>query len=97
MSIKTLNDQFVIETYYSIDYGKLEGLIDETFGFESGDICIPYMMDCGNDTNLIFTVKSIKQDEDDLDINRCTLDSLLDEMCYRGLIVPGEYLVKVSW
>ena len=91
-----LNDNFTINTYYSISYYELEKLIESTFGFKKGSVSIPSNEECGNDCSLTFSVTPKKQDEGDLKVSS-RIGYFLDEMCYRGLIVPGEYLVDVNW
>jgi len=94
--MKDYNDKFVINTVYKIDYSSLENIICEVFNFNKRDFSIPCNEECGNDVSLTFNVDPCKQYPEDLTCNS-SVGYFLVEMCYRGLIVPGQYLVDVSW
>lgn len=35
--------------------------------------------------------------EDPASASYCTIDSIFDDLCNKGIIEPGHYIVSVSW
>lgn len=63
--------------------------------------------ECGNDTDHAFTVDGVLDEDDDEDdiaairaggpVPMWRNGLLLDMLCADGLILPGHYLIQVSW
>jgi len=101
--INTKNIKIKEKTYFEIDCFDFEILIEKVYGqaFE-----YPDNMGCINDSCKLFTVSGKELDE----FERETVDkfietgsgtyiaySLLNDLCNKKIIKPGNYLVNVSW
>lgn len=95
------------KTTHHVKYGDLERLIEETYGFPEYSIACEE--ECNNDTALTFDVNAAMKyrseyDFKDLEEMIATKKTkqwrtglLMDDMCRRGLIPEGSYVVEVSW
>lgn len=87
-----------------VDYYDVEVLIHKIYGshFE-----IVAQEEASNDSNLTFTVEAKEPeydwDRDELEkftSNRtsdCSTSLILNDMCRKGIIEPGNYLINISW
>jgi hypothetical protein len=88
------------ETYICVGDSDLEWFIKQETGHE---VCISELANCGNDTNLVYNVETIKDlyiedwNEFKASGERCGLITILDGLCGEGKIKPGKYLINVSW
>lgn len=86
---------------YSIDYNDLNSLIKKVY-----DVDFESCLDQSNDSTLFISVDGIlsRFDQTDLEVflstesqEYNTLRLLLNDMCRKNLIEPGQYLVNISW
>lgn len=86
---------------YSIDYNDLDSLIKKVY-----DVDVESCLDQSNDSTLFISVDGIlsRFDQTDLEVflsteiqEYNTLRLLLNDMCRKNLIEPGQYLVNISW
>lgn len=91
-------------TYIECEYHEIENLVIDHLGLE--DYEFPCIQESSNDTSHTFRIdgKISKYDEEYLkkilSTKKATPFSnyiLMNELCRRGVIEPGEYLVNVSW
>lgn len=91
-----------------VDYNDLNEFITQAYGLTQ-----PYEVvaeeEWGNDQSHTLLVEKRELDEDELEdivtmeatkgkrIPSYTTSTLLDDLCNKGLIEPGEYLVRVTW
>ena len=99
MNIETLKNVYVMEDRY------LDQLVKDNYGHDL-DFCA--VMECGNDTVHLFRGINGKM-EDKWDIQEfaefitegksrySTPDQVLQDLCKKGIIEPGNYVIKVSW
>lgn len=93
--MKDYNDKFTIETVYSINCFELEKIIQEIFNLD--EYSIVCAIESSNDVYYKMSVEPFKQDKEELNDENTHPSTFLDEMCFRGLIIPGDYLIEVSW
>lgn len=86
---------------YSIDYNDLNSLIKKVY-----DVDFESCLDQSNDSTLSISVDGMLSlfDQNDLEVflstkiqEYNTLRLLLNDMCRKNLIEPGQYLVNISW
>jgi hypothetical protein len=88
------------------DY-ELNDLVNNTFQFDTGEYEFIADEDCVNDSYYAYRVQkglfsTVQQDildhwiEDPMS-ERDMTQLALEEMCNRGVIEPGDYLIHVSW
>lgn len=87
------------KTVIEMGYNELDQLISKEFGIDYE--CVPYE-EWNNDESHQFNVEAESMDAYDLKkFAKQKYDymtrSLLNELCFRGKIEAGEYIVKVSW
>jgi len=93
------------KTVFKIDYRKIEYMIDAVFknerhwcGYE-----LPPLEERGNDEDWEISVEPESADEDTLQgifsgkWPHYRTRELLCEICRRGLIPSGDYLISISW
>lgn len=105
--IKSLMNHFSEERFYTIDYKDIEKLIREVYKIHSYNIVA--MEEAFEDSALRFDVEAKVDEIDREDIedflrgrkeytcNMYMTGPLLNDMCNKGLIKPGKYLVEVCW
>lgn len=86
-------------TVFVVDYNELDRAISEEFKIKYE--CVAYE-EWGNYQSHEFSVKAEPMNKYDLrDLQKNDLhwktSTLLNEMCHRGKIKPGHYLIKVFW
>ena len=82
---------------------ELDKLVQEKFGFNEYNF-VP-VEECGNDSNHSFDVdgKLDKSDKKDLakwekgEFVHYSNGTILNALCFHGLIEPGEYIIEVFW
>jgi hypothetical protein len=87
-----------------VDYYDLEVLIDETYG---SNFELVAQEEANNDSSVTFTVEAKEPEYDwnkkelaDFKANKtndCSTRLILNDMCLRGIIEPGNYLINISW
>ena len=84
------------ETVIRADYTEIESLIQRFYNIK--EYCIPAMEEVGNDTSLSFKVTPVELDSDVIvGESKWRTKDILDDLCFRGRLEPGEYVVDVSW
>jgi len=90
-------------TYFEVDFGEVEDAINKAFDL-TDFYEFPDDMECNNDTKLSIDVDGNLSAYDEKNLTRFLNGEgnfmariLMNDMCRRGLIPPGEYLVNVSW
>lgn len=87
-----------------IDSNELDTLVHEKLGFKEYEF-VP-VEECGNDSSHEFTVSNKPHDkwqQESIDkwakykFVRYSNGAILNELCIKGFIEPGEYLVTVCW
>jgi hypothetical protein len=90
-------------TAYQVDYYNLEDFIKSVYG---KDYSFIQDQECGNDSSHEFHIskkKLRKYDQKKLeefanDGEYCfSADVIMGDLCHKGLIEPGHYIVKVCW
>ena len=101
--MKSYKDKFVQETYFTIDYGDLDEIIQEEYNcpnFTSVlgqsndstiDLTITGDFDNWDELSLLEFLKDHYQDE------YSTTRILMNDLCRKGLIEPGNYLISICW
>lgn len=101
----------IFKTYsaYRVEYQNLEKFIVDKLGIENKtrEFSIPECEECGNDTSLEYTVEPEQLDNyytervdhwiDGGPTPMYCLRGILCWLCYKGEILPGKYIVRVSW
>ena len=91
--------------YLEVDYHDLQNLIDEAFPGINFDVVAD--SEWNNDSQHTINVEGYSKDE----FNKTEIDdlikgnyddyfgiySVMDALCVKGLIDPGDYLIRVSW
>lgn len=99
--VLTLN--IVTKTVHAIDYQEFDRFVEEVYG---QPFSFPADMESRNDTShtMLADREGVPEYERaDLDRFIATgegqflADTLLQDMCHRGLIPEGEYLINVCW
>lgn len=98
--------EFTKREYYEIEYGAFENLVNEVYGVEGFNFV--ETRECSNDSEYTFLAE--KKELDDYEkkelqkfINNsthcgfCTVDSIFDDLCNKGIIESGNYMVNVCW
>ena len=101
--MKNYKDKFVQETYFTIDYGDLDEIIQEEYNCpnftsalgQSNDSTLNIPID-GDFCNLDQQeLEQFLEDHDQDD--RTTTRLLMNDLCRKGLIWPGNYLIQICW
>lgn len=98
---------FTTRTVISVNYHDLEHLIREIYGI-TGDWSFVEDQECGNDSDHEFHVERkplAKYEEEQLanfiqskgERESYMANTILDDLCNKQIIEPGNYLVQVSW
>lgn len=91
-------------SYRQLDYNDLENFIAQHYGIK--EYSIPCVMECGNDTSFTIRAQAGELDQYDnkvLEMVKAgreppfSLSVVLQDLCNKGLVDEGSYLVKVSW
>jgi hypothetical protein len=94
------------KTMFTCDYNEFERLVVETFKVDQDYYEFVADMECGNDSGHEFNVKKEplgKYEQEDLDKwlagsgQGWMTHNLIQEMCNRGVIEEGNYLISVCW
>lgn len=90
------------ETVISVEYVDLQNFITKVYGLKWFDI-----LESSNDTTYTYTVKidelspgdriTLSSAIRDCSVEYWCLDTILTDLCNKGHIEPGKYLVRVSW
>jgi len=89
--------------YYEIDYGEFERLIKKAYEQDYNYI---YDIDCRHDSSQSYMVQSNELDKYDEKAINIFIESgrynnmvaiLLNDLCRRKIIEPGNYLIHVCW
>jgi hypothetical protein len=92
-------------TVHKVSYRDLERFIHEQYPLAKWYGFVPDQ-ECGNDSDHAFTVSNGPLDEYEKErvgkvaageIETFVTGALLDDLCARGLIPAGDYLVSVCW
>lgn len=92
------------KTMIEVDYHEVECLIQETYGIKEYNIACAE--ETGNDTALSYTISPEEADEYTLEsIEKMRsgkevsyrTQSIMDDLCFRGLIEAGDYVIEISW
>ena len=94
-----------VQTHITADYGDIEKIIDAVFRNERhwGGYELACQEEMSNDTQFTVSVYPAKLDHDDAQLifsgkwPMFSTGDMLCEICRRGLIPSGEYLINVSW
>ncbi len=94
-----------VKAVIEVDYGDLEELIQEVYGVK--EFSIPSSEEVSNGVCRKFsiakealneyTVTSINKFKEEPEESSFMLRTLLVDMCSNGIIMPGEYLIKIYW
>jgi hypothetical protein len=91
-------DKYQKITHRVVDYSDLEDFINEHY---KSDYEIVAANEWNNDTSYSINVEKeefTEYEEEKLrDFNFCTIRIILLDLCNKGLIEEGDYLIKVSW
>lgn len=101
--MKSYKDKFVQETYFTIDYGDLDEIIQAEY--ENEDFtCV---LGQHNDSTLEFSIDGQFEDWEENNLQRYLKDFnqdewnttrwLMNDLCRKGLIWPGNYLIQICW
>lgn len=95
------------ETFIVVSYRDIEKLICETYGIPPSKLCLPSLEEANKDSYRVFSVEKkelAKVDKEILDnFVKTHLHTygigyiFLQDMCFKGIIEPGPYLVQFSW
>lgn len=99
-----------IKTIIEVEYGALEQLAHEVYNLQFDNSQEPYefvaVQECGNDSSHQFHIdgkleyagekESAKRIRSGI-IKPYENGDLLNTLCSDGYIIPGEYVIKVSW
>ncbi len=94
-------DKFKKQISYSIEYYEFDDLIKEVYGIDYESI-----IDQDNDSTLKINVDGKFDDYDETNLEfflnsgvqeYYTNRLLLNDLCRKGLIEPGLYLINISW
>ena len=97
-------NKFIRNVYHVIEYSDFEDIIKAEY--EVPDFSFVAEAEANNDSSYDYHVTDgglDKWDKEEVENFRKTgeigynIQALLDDMCYRGLIDAGRYLIKVSW
>ena len=90
-------------SYFEVDHSELEDAINKAFNLPDF-YNFPDDMECNNDTKLKINVSENLTAYNKKNLGRFLrgegnfrAEALMNDMCRRKLIPPGEYLVSVSW
>lgn len=94
-----------VATHITADYHDIEKIIDAVFKNERHEegYELPCQEETCNDTSLTVSVYPEKLDDNDAQLifsgkwPMFSTGDMLCEICRRGLIPSGEYLINVSW
>lgn len=91
--------KFTEKTILEVDYRELRRYICECYDLDSFAF-----LEMSNDSTHTFSVDGVVEDEDLVDesidrqnIEVWALSDLLNDMCSKGYIKAGEYLLTVCW
>jgi len=105
--MKDYNKKFIESAYYTIDYSDFNAIINKEYGTKDYEFVAD--VECGNDSQSSFEVRDDDKyfgDYEQEDIEKFRKDhvgsgymagTLLNDMCRRGKIKPGSYLISVYW
>lgn len=98
------------KTVFSVDYHEIENLIDEHYGEEAGfkeRFNIACIEEQGNDTDLEIHVEKGECEGESEEGGHLTpkngryrnysTQTFLNDLCDRGFIPEGDYLISISW
>lgn len=92
-------------TVIECEYQEIEDIIKSTYG---RDFDLINDLECCNDTQHTFTVEKGKNEKYEWNKNKLArwietgegnfiTCMILDDLCDKGVLEPGEYLINVSW
>ncbi len=94
-----------VKTTYHVNYSDLERFIQDVYNVD--EFSIPCDQEKGNDTSLEMNVEKrildkyeiirLEEFKKDPDNETYMLYTLMDDMCSRGLIPDGLYIIRISW
>ena len=93
--------EYRIETRRVVDHCDLQSLIQEYYGCDGYDLVAD--MECNNGQTLRITAKPDAPYTHRIDTFKATgryqylLCYLVDDLCAKGLIEPGEYSIEIYW
>ncbi len=87
-----------------VDYSEVEQIIQDTYGIKEYNL--PCAEETGNDTALTYNISPEEANASTLEsINKMRLDkcvsyktlALMNDLCFKGLIEAGEYVIEICW
>ena len=102
-------EKFKKQEYYTISCGEFEKLVKESYGMDSeAEFSFAEARECSNDSDHSFLAERRELDEydqeniqklieDPASAGYCTIDTIFDDLCNKGIIEPGHYLVSICW
>lgn len=89
------------KTYKVVDYQDVQRLVEKTYKMPRGSFNLPYNETWENDSEHIIPVKPGKIEGLNLIELKaprgCSIYILFQDMCNRGIIESGDYLIQVCW
>lgn len=95
-------DKFSVEHIYSIDYSELNGILIKEYGFNDFECALEQ----SNGSNIRIEVDGVFSMYEENELTKfletgrqeySTTRLLMNNLCRRGKIYPGTYLIDVSW
>jgi len=105
--MKSYDKKFVEHTYFTIEYSDFESIIRKEY--KQKDYEYVADVECGNDSEQSYEVRDgdkyfdeyeqeqIEKFKEDQLQTSYMAETLLNDMCRRGKIKPGSYLISVCW
>lgn len=90
-------------TYYSVEYGDLEKLVQEVYPEKYSDYCFVSTQECGNDSSHTFNIDGKlgevweKWDKKRFEEGNAHNYLILNKLCADKYIKPGKYIIDVCW
>jgi hypothetical protein len=99
------------KTVFSVTYREIQNLIDEHYGQAAGfkeEFNIACIEEQGNDTDLEIHVEKGENDKEESEeggyltpkngrYRNYSTQAFLNDLCDRGFIPEGDYLINISW
>lgn len=104
MNLQEIIDRFIEKKVFLADYGDVEQLIKEFYGFD--EYSIPCQEVCANDVSLKYNLNGVISDwenEQLIKVLKTKMPSMfstqlyLNNMVSVGILPKGEYVIEVSW
>ena len=96
-------DKFAQETHFTIDYGDLDEIIQEEYNCPNFTSCLGQ----SNDSRLTFHIDGNLNRFDEEELQEFLRDHdqdeygttrlLMNDLCRKGKIESGHYLISISW